>query len=464
MDGSLTTGTAREQRPTAALPDPLPVVRKTVRALLLSSPAYHALDRDGREQLARSMVRVCHAAAALIREEAESDNLVRQSRSLDSTRGSRTLAIAQAAGDSFSGVSASRVAGMTQAILNAVSFPRFVTDLINGVFKAMIDSSMQQMNSYVELLNNVAASTEGFADANLGPDPARAWLVEHFPDSFELNRSSGDGGNDSGSDGPPQTTIRLKDGASMPSAEALKVGLGLDSSESVPTGDPEATLVPLARRRLAKMRQQMLSTMVMLGLQRIVVESGRITAAMRFHIDTRSAAQDDRGNTFDFRNQINAAGSFGIGAWGASAAISNTIGYVSTQRTQTTEEMNTDLDLNSSVEINFKSDYLPLNRLASSDQVGRIRSNSLNPEAEAAKAAEEARDARAAAGDQARRASLDRILTPPGAAPPPPPGSPGTVAAADQARKDAADRAKKEKTKQGTSTQGPKKASPPDGA
>ena len=46
------------------------------------------------------------------------------------------LARAQSAGSEFSGVAASRVAGTTRDILNAVSFPRFVTELINGVFKA----------------------------------------------------------------------------------------------------------------------------------------------------------------------------------------------------------------------------------------------------------------------------------------------------------------------------------------
>ena len=77
------------------------------------------------------------------------------------------------------------------------------------------------------------------------------------------------------------------------------------------------------------------------------------------HPIARSAAQADQGSTFDVRNQINASGSFGIGPWGASASISNTIGYVSTQRSQTTEEMNTDLDLSSSVELIFRSDQVP---------------------------------------------------------------------------------------------------------
>jgi hypothetical protein len=400
--------------------------------LLQSSPAFHKLGRTERETLAQAMVKLGQTAAALLREEIESTAAVQEARgggttlaapaSSKRTEPRRALARAQAAGDSFSGVAADRVAGTTRAVLNAVSFPRFVTELINGVFKAIVDTNLQQMNLYVELLNNVASSTEGFADSNMGPDRAREWLAEKYPGAFDVEReeSDGGGGDGEGPAPPPQSVLRLKPGASMPSPEALKNDLGLGDQDSVPGGDPETALVPLARVRLAKMRQEMLATMVMLGMQRIVIDSGKINAAMRFHIDTRSAAQDDRGSSFDFRNTVNASGSFGVGPWGVSAAVSNTIGYVSTQKTQTTEEMNTDLDLNSSVELVFKSDYLPLNRLASSDQMSRIRQNTRNPEAEEAKAAAEARSARAAQAtqsDQARRASLDQVLAPKSPAP-----------------------------------------------
>lgn len=446
-----------EERP-QAIADPLPSVRFAVRALLLASPAYQQLDADSRRQMAQAMVKVCHTAANLIREELESDEAAHASdrqppahdrqataQALETDARApeppppRPLATAQSAGSAFSGVSASRVAGTTRDILNAVSFPRFVTELINGVFKAMIDSSTQQMHSFVELLNNVAASLDGFADSNLGPDRARAWLAERYPASFEVSGEPAEPGDEDEGGG---MTLRLKSGASMPSPEALRTDLGLGPSDSVPAGDPERTLVPLARRQLAQQRQQMLATMVMLGMQRIVVESGRITAAMRFHIDTRSAAQADEGSTFDFRNQINASGSFGVGAWGASASMSNTIGYVSTQRTQTTEEMNTDLDLSSSVEINFKTDYLPLNRMASPGQADAVRANSRNPEAEFAAARDERKQRadRAATSDHERREALDRRLAPPPPAQAPAPGSPGTVEAADRARTDAARR------------------------
>jgi hypothetical protein len=91
----------------------------------------------------------------------------------------------------------------------------------------------------------------------------------------------------------------------------------------------------------------MLSSMVMMGLQRLVIDSGRLNASMRFHIDTRSASADDRGSSFDIRNEAEASGKLGFGPWGMEAKVKNTIGYVTTEQTQTTEEMNTSVDLNS---------------------------------------------------------------------------------------------------------------------
>jgi hypothetical protein len=225
--------------------------------------------------------------------------------------------------------------------------------------------------------------------------------------------------------------LQLKDGAKMPSEDALKTALGLGPTDSISSGDPETSLVPFARIQMARQRQQMLSTMVMLGMQRIVIDSGKINAAMHFHIDTRSAAQDDEGSTFNFQNQVDASGNFSVGPWGVGAKVSNTIGYVSTQRSQTTEELNTDLDLSSSVEINFRSDYLPLNRMATAEQASRIRANTINPEAEYL-AAEKERAARNADLDKARWADLSNTLQPktPGtaASPAPSPAKPSQPA------------------------------------
>jgi hypothetical protein len=397
---------------------PAPEVRTAVRNLLLSSAAFHDLTHDEQRAVARSMVRVSDTALKLLAEEAESASLVEAARRRSAAMGTAAgapatsatrlpLAVAAGAGQQFSGVATDKIASTTRQILNAVSFPRFVTDLINGVFKAITDSNHQQMQSFVELLNNVAATTDDFADANVGADRAREWLVQHYPGSFEIVR-------DDDSDPQSPARLQLKDGAAMPPEGGLKTELGMAPGDSIPSGEPETALVPIVRQLLARQRQQMLGTMVMLGLQRIVIDSGRLNASMHFHIDTSSGAKSDEGSRFDWENRFDTSGHVNVGVWGADAHMTNTIGYVSTERNQTTEEMNTDLDLSSSVELIFRTDYLPLERMAGPGQVDRIKVNTINPQAEA-DALTKARIQRADQArqdDQARLSALDRELAP----------------------------------------------------
>src|SRR5688572_4583231 len=234
----------------------LQAIRESVRQILTASEDYQNLSESTRRDIARGLVKICSTALALDGEASTTPGAY----------DSDSLALAQNAGSEFSGVASQKVADTTRAILNAVSFPRFVTELVNGVFKAMLDSSIQQMQAYTELLNNVAASTEGFADANIGPDRARQWLAERYPASLELAPEEGEDEDEStGAARPRRFALRLREGAAMPSEAALRTDLGLRAEESVPGGDPDCTLVPFARRHLAKARQEMLATMVMLG-------------------------------------------------------------------------------------------------------------------------------------------------------------------------------------------------------
>ena len=388
---------------------PAPEVRGAVRDLLSASEHYHALAPNTRREIAGALVTVAHTAKALAAE----------AEALPMSAHGRPVSLAQGAGQAYSGTATDRLAGTTKAVLNAVSFPRFVTELITGVFKAMNDSNQQQLQAYLDLIRNVAASTEGFADAQVGTAGARAWLAEKFPNfvvqgpeddttAEERAAMTPEERAQAAADRDRATRLVLAPGASMPSEGALRGGLSLRADDSVPSGDPEA-LVGFARAAMAKNRQQMLSTMVMMGLQRIVIESGRISAGMRFHIDTRSAANDDRGSSFDEHNEIAASGSFGMGPWGASASVKNTIGYVTTEQTRTTEETNTSVDLNSQVELVFRSDYVPLSRLAGVQDVDRIKVNTLNPaeETRLGAAADASRALGARSDDAARADKLD---------------------------------------------------------
>ena len=100
--------------------------------------------------------------------------------------------------------------------------------------------------------------------------------------------------------------------------------------------------------------------------------------------------------------------------------------------------MNTDLNLDSAVELVFRTDYVPLDRLAGGAAQERIKVNTLNPEVEAKRIADErvARETARATERSARSKQLDSALKPP---PPLPPSSTGvkldqlTAAAADKA-------------------------------
>jgi hypothetical protein len=390
---------ASEQRTTAASGAELDHVRRTIRDLLTSADGFANLPNDERAAVANSLVRIATKAMDLehdVGKPAPAKSGV--ARALD-------------AGQRYSGVATDKIADTTRRILNAVSFPRFVNELLVGVFKALLDTNQQQLQQYVDLIKAVASTTEGFRDANVGLDGARQWLAERFPANFAVESLLDPG--EKPEEGEPTVELRLRPGASMPTEAALRTGLGLGPDDPVPSGSPES-LLPLVRTSLAKNRHQMLSTMVMLGLQRIVIDSGRIHAAMRFHIDTRSAAEEQSGSTFNMQNEIAASGSFAFGPWGVSASAKNTIGYVSTQSAQTTEETNTDLDLNSSVELVFKTDYVPLDRLATGAEVSRIKVNTLNPDAEARQASDErkARSDDNRARDADRRQQLGTILKP----------------------------------------------------
>lgn len=45
-------------------------------------------------------------------------------------------------------------------LINQVNFPAFVGGLLNGVFQANVDSSIQQMDAYSKLLSEVATTIE----------------------------------------------------------------------------------------------------------------------------------------------------------------------------------------------------------------------------------------------------------------------------------------------------------------
>ena len=70
------------------------------------------------------------------------------------------------------------------ALVKKVDFPKFVGGLIKNVFQAIVESSIEQMRAYGELIANVAKTVGDFANDNISQAAGRDWLAEKYPDTF----------------------------------------------------------------------------------------------------------------------------------------------------------------------------------------------------------------------------------------------------------------------------------------
>ena len=358
------------------------LVRGQVIALLGASPAYAQLEVGLRERIASDLVKIGSYSAELVREIFQRSQQLGQTPAVltetisphtapaaTALAGRTSQGPAAAPSDEFSPRAASNVARITQQTLNAIAFPTFVADLIKGTFQAIVNASIQQMEAYGALLSNVAKTVDQFMSDNISDNQARDWLAERYPAHFTIDTA------DSG----PTVKVRESD---QPNPN-FKADLGLSEDVDLSDDTAELTLVPAARRKLAENRHSMLATMVLMGINRIVVTSGRIRATMGFRINTTDTGQAHTASEFDEKNEMTTGFGGGIGAFfgGPSAEVKNTLTYVSSTKKDSSDELDVNADLTGEVDLKFKSDYFPMERFANPAMIGLIQGNTPNPAA-----------------------------------------------------------------------------------
>jgi hypothetical protein len=222
------------------------VVRSTLRKLLESSPAYRALPPDKRRDIGHNTVRVASYMA-------DPDGLLskksRVATARAPTKGARTRGPAAAHLAVLGDPRVLDASAAAAALLQQVDFPEFVADLIQGTFNAIVNASIEQMKAYGKLVEQVAKTVDRFKEDSISDAQARDWLTQRFAAQLELR------------------WCVAPDAGAKGLASAL-----LMSSPSADMRD----LVAAARRRLAIDRQQLLSTVVMMGINRVVVTDGKI--------------------------------------------------------------------------------------------------------------------------------------------------------------------------------------------
>jgi len=278
-------------------------------------------------------------------------------------------------------------AGVTQTarMVKEINFPQFVASLIDGTFKAIVTSSIEQMKAYAEMVKSVSASLNDFKDQNTTDDEARQSLVSRYPQLMQMQVVDGQ-----------QKVVPRDDafGEDMPD-----FGKDLGMSQNISSLDQdtiEQQLVPAARDDLARGRQQLLATTILMGINRIIVTDGKINARIRFKFDavekrtTQSASRDlaQMGNTTTSQSSTQEQGAIdqSNGIWSSYKKTGDDYSYndqsqtVTTPNIQVTSEIEQNADgtitaggeMFGEVSINFRSETFPLEKMVNTDQMMRL--------------------------------------------------------------------------------------------
>jgi hypothetical protein len=247
------------------------------------------------------------------------------------------------------------------ALSDEIDFSAFVAGLVHGTFDAMVDASIRQMETYADLVSTVARGLDAFTRDNVSRGQVIDWLSERYPRDLE---------RDVPLDGSGEARLVVRAGGDEDERRpAWLADFGL-ADEPLSDELVEEQLVPAARQALGESRLKSLATMVLLGLNRIVVKDGTISARVRF----RAAAKDTAKVAY-------ATGQEPASPWGERGGYSYAppSTMVSTVGVNVQAESDLKVELFGEVKINFASETLPLDRFANAAQLQLLESHAGRP-------------------------------------------------------------------------------------
>ena len=381
--------------------------RPEVKRLLTAIPAFLDLPEDERRRIAAHTVQVLAymadpggVQADVAAREASGD--LPRSGALPAAPAARALAdenpveatkrqLSQSpgfAGKDFQAGAVQQGVQQFGEMVQKVDFPKFVGGLIQNVFQAIVESSIQQMRAYGELIANVAKTTDQFMRDNIGEAAGRDYLADAYPDvlGIDLGSTADAFEEGEGAEPPPPRLQATGDNAAVRLAEISREMNVNPPVTDLSDANAELRLVTAARLQMAKSRQQLLSSMVMLGINRIVITDGSINAKVVF--DMRASDKATRRYTASMHDREaqkqKHSAKAEYGAWfspvDVSVSSSSEQEHVATVASAVDESSESKAEvkakLSGDVRVNFKSDYLPLEKMATPGMMSVIQGNS----------------------------------------------------------------------------------------
>jgi hypothetical protein len=236
--------------------------------------------------------------------------------------------------------------------MQQVNFPRFVRDLLKGVFDANLEVTLKQMEAYINLMKAATASVAKFVNA-IDAAASFGYLAENSGDEFGLDEDPDEG-----------QVLVDKEGNRLATEKQMK-------------SDPEAVDATVkakimdAKIAMAKEQRALLRETILMGVTRLVVERGTVKAAVIFDIKAKekitTAQKGASKQSMSHSSGMTASGGL-IGSilGGPSGGMSNSARETEISVASAKSVGSTDLaaKVTGSVEIIFKSDYFKLDNFA----------------------------------------------------------------------------------------------------
>lgn len=238
--------------------------------------------------------------------------------------------------------------------LDAVDFPAFVAGLIHGTFQSIVDATAQQVREYAKLVADLSKSVDDFTRDNVNANQARDQLADRYPQDLELLLPR------PGEAGEPRVVPRKRAEGSSPRWLA---SYGLEGEE-LTAELTEGPLLEASKKAVGEDRLRTLATMVLMGINRIVVEDGQLKARLQFHAKAQERVKADVKAQTGGQQMDIAAQSAGLRTGVAT--------MVSTVDVNTQSEVSLKADLVGEVSVRFRTETFDLQRFADSQAIQLI--------------------------------------------------------------------------------------------
>ncbi len=326
------------------------LARAQARTMLAQCAPFHGLDRDAQMEIYRGEVAARYKALA------EQAGLISNGRGAGRAPASGATSTALAAGQASDLIDDSRhkneridqAGELAGEFMQEIDFPKFVRDLLKGVFDANLNVTLSQMEAYGKLLKTASESITKFVNA-IDDTAAFGYLAENQGDNFGIDMS--DEKDDAGT---PKAVLTDKDG------NKLDIG----------ANEVKAKIME-AKIAMAKEQRALLRETILMGITRLVVEKGVVKASVLF--DIKASEKIDKADKAAIKDVASTGASISAGGGLVGKLIGGPFGGGSHSRQKTKISVSsaksaasTDLaaTVAGSVEIQFKSDYFKLDNFA----------------------------------------------------------------------------------------------------